>query len=264
MIGAGSKTRAPAGPRGAGTPPRGPGGQLFRGPRGVPKLTDVYLPKHFTARDQAAVEAFVDGAGAADLVTFDGTKPVASLIPIIWARPAGAQKGAGAGESAHGRLLGHLALANPQWRSVGSQTVALAIVHGPQAYLSPSWYPSTARHGKMVPTWNYVSVHITGRLTVHRDPEWIRDVVSRLTARHEAGRPSPWRVSDAPGDFIDGQLRAIVGVELTIATVEAKEKLSQNRNAEDRAGALDGLRHEPGAGPAAIADLMAKLPPPRR
>jgi transcriptional regulator len=230
--------------------------------RGVPKLTGVYLPKHFTARDQAAVEAFVDNAGAADLVTFDGTKPVASLIPIIWDRPAGAQDGAG--EGGHGRLLGHLALANPQWRSAGPETVALAIVHGPQAYISPSWYPSTARHGRVVPTWNYVSVHITGRLTIHRDPEWIRDVVGRLTARHEARRPSPWRVSDAPGDFIAGQLRAIVGVEVAIATVEAKEKLSQNRDAADRAGAMEGLRHEPGPGPAAIADLMPTLPPPRR
>jgi len=230
--------------------------------RGVPKLAGVYLPKHFTARDQAAVEAFVDDAGAADLVTFDGTKPVASLIPIIWDRPAGAQDGAG--EGGHGRLLGHVALANPQWRSAGPETVALAIVHGPQAYISPSWYPSTARHGKVVPTWNYVSVHITGRLTIHRDPEWLRDVVSRLTSRHEAGRPSPWRVSDAPGDFIDGQLRAIVGVEVAIAAVEAKEKLSQNRDAADRAGALEGLRHEPGPGPAAIADLMTTLPPPRR
>ena len=230
--------------------------------RGVPKLTGVYLPKHFTARDQAAVQAFVDDAGAADLVTFDGTKPVASLIPIIWDRPAGAQDGAG--EGGHGRLLGHVALANPQWRSAGPETVALAIVHGPQAYISPSWYPSTARHGKVVPTWNYVSVHITGRLTIHRDPEWLRDVVSRLTSRHEAGRPSPWRVSDAPGDFIDGQLRAIVGVEVAIAAVEAKEKLSQNRDAADRAGALEGLRHEPGPGPAAIADLMTTLPPPRR
>ena len=230
--------------------------------RAVPKLTGVYLPKHFTARAQAAVEAFVDDAGAADLVTFDGTKPVASLIPIIWDRPAGAQDGAG--EGGHGRLLGHVALANPQWRSAGPETVALAIVHGPQAYISPSWYPSTARHGKVVPTWNYVSVHITGRLTIHRDPEWLRDVVGRLTSRHEAGRPSPWRVSDAPGDFIDGQLRAIVGVEVAIATVEAKEKLSQNRDAADRAGALEGLRHEPGPGPAAIADLMTTLPPPRR
>jgi len=214
----------------------------------------VYLPKHFTARDAAAVEAFVDNAAAADLVTFDGTKPVASLIPVLWDR-------SGEGEAHPGRLLGHLALANPQWRSAGPDTIALAIVHGPQAYVSPSWYPSTARHGKMVPTWNYVSVHFTGPLTVHRDPEWLRDVVTRLTARHEAGRPHPWRVTDAPPDFIDSQLKAIVGVELTIVTVEAKEKLSQNRNPEDRAGALAGLRGEPGPGPAAIAARMTELAP---
>ena len=265
MMGAGSKPRTAAAHTADGTARIGhPAAAVPPPGGGVHKLTYVYLPRHFTARDRAAVEAFVDSAGAADLVTFDGTKPVASLIPIIWDRPAGAQDGHGTGENEHGRLLGHLALANPQWRSAGPETVGLAIVYGPQAYISPSWYPSTARHGKMVPTWNYISVHFTGRLTVHRDPEWIRDVVSRLTVRHEAGRASPWRVNDAPGDFIDGQLRAIVGVEMAIATVEAKEKLSQNRNAEDRAGALDGLRHEPGAGPAAIADLMAKLPPPRR
>ena len=227
----------------------------------VHKLTGVYLPKHFTARDRAAVAAFVDGAGAADLVTFDGTKPVATLIHIIWDRPAGAQDGPGTGENEPGRLLGHLALANPQWRSAGPDTIALAIVHGPQAYVSPSWYPSTARHGKMVPTWNYVSVHFTGPLTIHRDAEWLRDVVTRLTARHEAGRPHPWRVTDAPPDFIDSQLKAIVGVELTIVTVEAKEKLSQNRNPEDRAGALAGLRGEPGPGPAAVAARMTELAP---
>jgi transcriptional regulator len=159
-------------------------------------------------------------------------------------------------------LLGHLALANPQWRSAGPGTIALAIVHGPQAYVSPSWYPSTARHGKMVPTWNYISVHLTGQLTVHRDPEWLRDVVGRLTARHEAGRPAPWHLSGAPGEYIDAQLRAIVGIELTITSVEAKEKLSQNRNPEDQAGALAGLRGEPGPGPAAIAGLMARLTAP--
>jgi transcriptional regulator len=109
----------------------------------------------------------------------------------------------------------------------------------------------------MVPTWNYVSVHFTGPLTVHRDPEWLRDVVTRLTRRYEDSRPRPWAVADAPPEFIDGQLRAIVGVELTISTVEAKYKLSQNRNADDQAGALEGLRGEPGPGPAAIAGLMA-------
>ena len=267
------------------------------------KLAGVYLPRHFAARDAAEVAAFVDGVGAADLVTFDGTKPVASLIPVIWDRSAaavaergrarsgggrgagagaergrarsagtGAERGggksrarareeqsAGAGRAAYGRLLGHLALANPQWRSAGPGTVALAIVHGPQAYVSPSWYPSTARHGKMVPTWNYISVHFTGPLTVHRDAEWLRDLVGRLTSRHEDGRPAPWHVADAPREFIDSQLRAIVGIELTITTVEAKEKLSQNRNDEDRAGALAGLRGEPGPGPAAIAARMAEL-----
>jgi transcriptional regulator len=215
----------------------------------------VYVPRYFTARDAAEVAAFVDGAAAADLVTFDGTKPVASLIPVLWDR-------SGTTNGEQGRLLGHLALANPQWRSVGPDTVALAIVHGPQAYVSPSWYPSTAAHGKMVPTWNYVSVHFTGPLTVHRDAEWLRDVVTRLTARHEEGRPHPWYVTDAPADFIASQLKAIVGVELTIATVEAKEKLSQNRNPEDRAGALAGLRGEPGPEAAAIAARMAELTAP--
>ena len=208
----------------------------------------MYLPHHFTADDAAQVEAFVDAVGSADLVTFDGSKPVASLIPVIWDRSQGSP----------GRLLGHLARGNPQWKSVSPDTVALAIVHGPQAYVSPSWYPSTARHGRMVPTWNYVSVHFTGPLTVHQDPEWLRDMVTRLTERYEEPRPRPWAVADAPPEYIDGQLRAIVGVELTIATVEAKYKLSQNRDADDQAGALEGLRGEPGPGPAAIAGLMAE------
>lgn len=211
----------------------------------------MYLPPHFAAPGEDDVAAFVEGAGAADLVTFDGTKPVASLIPVIWDR-----SGAAAGE--HGRLLGHLALANPQWQSVPPGAVALAIVHGPQAYLSPSWYPAKARHGRVVPTWNYITVHITGPLTIHRDPEWLRAVVTRLTSRHEAARPQPWAVTDAPPEYIDGQLRGIVGVELVIASVEAKYKLSQNRDADDRAGAIEGLRGEPGAGPAAaVASAMA-------
>jgi transcriptional regulator len=208
----------------------------------------VYLPPHFTAPEAAGVAAFVDAVAAADLVTFDGTKPVASQIPIIWDRDSGE----------YGRLLGHLALANPQWQSVSAGTTALAIVPGPQAYVSPSWYPSTARHGRTVPTWNYVTVHFTGPLTVHRDPEWLRDVVTRLTERHEKPRPAPWAVTDAPPDYINGQLRGIVGVELTIAMVEAKHKLSQNRSAEDRAAVAEALGDEPGPGAADIAELMAR------
>jgi transcriptional regulator len=211
----------------------------------------MYLPSHFAAPDPAGVGAFVDRAAAADLVTFDGSKPVASLIPIIWDRDEEEEAGG------HGRLLGHLALANPQWQAVGPGTVALAIVHGPQAYISPSWYPSTARHGRVVPTWNYVAVHFTGPLTVHRDPGWLRTIVTRLTSKHEAGRSHPWAVADAPPAYIEGQLRGIVGVELTVATVEAKHKLSQNRGTDDREGAVAGLRGELGPEAAAIAGLMA-------
>jgi transcriptional regulator len=212
----------------------------------------VYLPPHFTAPDADEVAAFVTAVAAADLVTFDGTKPVASLIPIIWDRDTGDP-----GMENQGRLLGHLALANPQWESVTAGTTALAIVHGPQAYVSPNWYPSKARHGRVVPTWNYVTVHFTGPLTVHRDPEWIRDVVTRLTRRHEANRAAPWALTDAPPDYINGQLRGIVGVELTIATVEAKHKLSQNRGADDRASVAAALADEPGPGAAEISALMS-------
>ena len=141
--------------------------------------------------------------------------------------------------------------------AAGSQ--ALAIVHGPQAYGLRPGISSLARHGRAVPTWNYVTVHFTGPLTVHQDPEWLRDVVTQLTERHEPGRPAPWAVTDAPPDYINGQLRGIVGVELTIATVEAKHKLSQNRGEEDQAAVAEALRGEPGPGPAGVATLMAEV-----
>jgi transcriptional regulator len=211
----------------------------------------VYLPRHFELSDLAQIAAFVDAAGAADLVTFDGSRPVASLLPVIWDRPAEPE-----GDDL-GRVLGHVALANEQWRTAQPGAQALAIVHGPQAYISPSWYESTARHGRTVPTWNYEAVHLTGTLMIHRDPEWLRDLVTRLTRRYEDPRPRPWAVTDAPAQYIDGQLRAIVGVEVVLRSVEAKQKLSQNRSSADQAGTVAGLREEPGPGPAAIAGLMA-------
>ena len=225
----------------------------------------MYLPRHFALSDLAQIHAFVDTAGSADLVTFDGIRPVATLLPVIWDRPADADAdGAADGDGApgsFGRLLGHLALANDQWQTARPDAQALAIVRGPQAYISPSWYESTARHGRTVPTWNYEAVHLTGPLTVHRDPEWLRAFVTRLTRRYEDFRPRPWAVADAPPEYIDGQLRGIVGVEMDIVSVEAKQKLGQNRSTEDQIGAIKGLRAEPGPGPAAIADLMtANLP----
>jgi transcriptional regulator len=205
----------------------------------------MYVPAHFAAAaDQVA--AFVDRVGAADLVTFDGTKPVASLLPVIWDRSPGQ----------HGRLLGHMALANPQWSSAAPGVPALAIVHGPQAYISPAWYQSARAPGRVVPTWNYTAVHFTGPVTFHRDAAWLRDVVTRLTDRHEDGRPGRWWVTDAPTEYIAGQLRAIVGIEMQVTHVEAKEKLSQNRAQLDRAGVIAALRTAADPGAREIADLM--------
>jgi transcriptional regulator len=219
----------------------------------------MYLPRHFSWTDMAQIGSFVDAAQSAYLVTFDGTRPVATLLPVIWERPE--RNGAAgpddlADPASYGRLLGHIAIANSQWQTAAPGAQALAIVQGPQAYISPSWYEAKARHGRVVPTWNYETVHLIGTVAFHQDSEWLRAFVTRLTRTHEGGREHPWAVTDAPPEYIDGQLRAIVGVELTITAIEAKQKLSQNRSELDREGVVTGLRAEPGPGPAGIADLM--------
>jgi transcriptional regulator len=217
----------------------------------------MYIPAHFAADDLDAIAAFVDRVGTADLVTFDGARPVATLLPVIWERPPGLAELDGDGTSSgYGRLLGHIALQNPQWSTAIADFPGLAIVHGPQAYISPSWYQSTKEHGRTVPTWNYTTVHFTGRLTFHQDAGWLRDVVTRLTERYEAGRPERWWVSDAPEKFIEGQLRAIVGVEMAIDQIEAKDKLSQNRTPQDRANVIVALGREPDPQAHEIAGLM--------
>ena len=206
----------------------------------------MYIPPAFAVDDVERVAAFVDQVGAADIVTFDGERLTSSLVPVVWDR---------SGRS-NGRLLAHLSIANEQWRTSRVDTRALAIVRGPQAYISPSWYPSKREHGRAVPTWNYVSVHFTGWVRFHPDPEWLRDVVTVLTDKYEAHRTERWQVTDAPASYVDGQLRGIVGVELLVERVEAKAKLSQNRSEADQAGAIEGLRREPTPSSAEVADLM--------
>ena len=191
----------------------------------------MYVP-HFNQMAEAEVSGFLDAVAAAEVVTVADGYPVATLMPFV---------------RADDRLLLHMARGNPHWRSIGTDAPGLAVVAGPQAYVSPAWYPSKQEHGRVVPTWNYSSVHLTGLVTVHDDPTWVRDLVERLTGLHEAGRPDPWAVSDAPSTYIDKQLKAIVGIELRVERVEAKAKLSQNRSDEDRAGVVAGLRAE-GAG----------------
>jgi len=209
----------------------------------------VYLPSQFAVEDLDQIAGFVDAVGAADIVTFDGVSMTSSLVPVIWDRASGG----------HGRLLAHIALANAQWRTTRTDVPALAIVHGPQAYISPSWYPSKHEHGRAVPTWNYVSVHFTGPITFHPDAEWLREIVTQLTDRHEEHRTDRWHVDDAPAAYIDGQLRGIVGLEIAITTVEAKAKLSQNRSPADQAGAVAGLRTDGDPQTAEVAQLMEQV-----
>jgi transcriptional regulator len=149
----------------------------------------------------------------------------------------------------HGMLRGHLARGNPQWREIeeaidargDGSGEALAIFDGPDAYISPAWYEEKRLTGKVVPTWNYVTVQAHGMITIVHDPDWLIPHVGRLVERHEAGRPDPWRLSDAPDDYVRTQARAIVGLELRITRLEAKSKLSQNRSAADIEGTIQGL-----------------------
>ncbi len=135
---------------------------------------------------------------------------------------------------------------------------ALLICSGPEAYISPSWYAAKAEHGRVVPTWNYSAVHLSGTVRVHQDREWLRYAVNRLTGMHENGRSDPWQPSDAPENYIEGQLAGIVGLEITVTRVEGKAKLSQNRSAADRRGVISGLLsedHYPAAEVAAAMEL---------
>lgn len=190
----------------------------------------MYVPAQFAA-DDAAVRDLLARHGAADLVTATSQGLIATLLPFVYDPDVGG----------HGALLGHVARNNEQWQ-VPVLGDAMAIVRGPDAYVSPSWYAAKVEHGRVVPTWNYLTAHVYGALVVHDDPAWVDALVRRLTSKHEADSALPWSVDDAPGPFIAGQLRAIVGVELVISRIQAKAKWSQNRSVADVDGVIAGLQ----------------------
>ena len=155
-----------------------------------------------------------------------------------------------------GTLRCHVARANPVWRDFSADAGALAIFQGPQTYVSPSWYATKREHGKVVPTWNYAVVHVRGSLRIVEDPDWLRQLIERLTNHHEARHSDPWKVTDAPADFIGTMVKSIVGIEIPITQLTGKWKVSQNRPAQDRAGVVEGLAQEPGDFAAAMAKLV--------
>lgn len=190
----------------------------------------MYVPPAFDPPSLDAVHALLNAGQLATLVTHGPAGLTASHLPMLFDPTVGER----------GVLLGHLARANPQADS-GGMEAALAIFTGPDAYISPSWYPGKAVDGKVVPTWNYISVHVHGRLERIEAPDALHDLLTRLTDRHEAARPDPWRLTDAPPDYIARMLKGIVGLRLVITRIEGKWKLSQNRPPADRAGVMAGL-----------------------
>jgi transcriptional regulator len=212
----------------------------------------VYVPKHFEVSEWAEITGFVARARAADLVTVDSSGlPVATLMPAVWDTSA-------IDDSHYGSLVMHMAKANPQWKSIEPGAAGLAIVHGPQAYISPSNYEGKLTDHKVVPTWNYQSVHLSGTVEVSADIELLRQIVTGLTEFHENGRTVPWQVSEAEPKYLEAQLHGIIAVTLRVTKVEAKYKLSQNRSAEDRKRVIADLASSQSYEDHAISEEMKK------
>ncbi|MDX8481141.1 FMN-binding negative transcriptional regulator [Mesorhizobium sp. VK24D] len=190
----------------------------------------MYIPPAFRDDDKESLRATIRDARLATLVTATAEGLLATPLPLLLDE----------NEGEHGTLYGHVAKANPHWRAppLGD---GLAIFMGPDAYVTPAWYQTKQETGKVVPTWNYVVIHAYGPVEFFEDADRLLEIVTRLTNLHEGGRASPWAVSDAPADFIQAQLRGIVGLRMPIARLEGKRKMSQNRNAADRAGVVSGL-----------------------
>jgi len=205
----------------------------------------MYIPSHFQESDLTVLHKMMQEARLATLVTATPEGLIGTPLPLFLVPD----------EGEYGTLYGHVARANAQWRLPPAGN-AMAIFMGPDAYVSPSWYPSKQEQGKVVPTWNYVAIHAYGPVEFFDESDRLLEVVTRLTNRHEGPRAEPWAVNDAPEEYIRAQLRGIVGLRLPIARLDGKTKMSQNRTAEDRAGVAKGLAESADASDRAVAPLI--------
>lgn len=207
-----------------------------------------YLPAHDTVTDPAELLAFIQKHPLAALVTHDGVAPDLDLIPLLPVQQNGGLD-----------LIGHVARANPLWHSGRQQGPVLATFGPVEQYVSPTWYPSKAAHHRTVPTWNYLIVHARGELQIHDDPRWVRGMVARLTKVMEADQPAPWRMAQAPTDYLDELLANIVGISIRVTSLVGKFKVSANKSAADRLGARDGIAVRSGD---ALGELTAAMTDP--
>jgi transcriptional regulator len=206
----------------------------------------MYNPSGFAIKELSELQQQILDTRLATVVTHGEQGLQASHLPLLFNPEQGP----------NGTLYGHFARGNPQWKELQDGAEALVIFAGADAYVSPGFYPSKAEHGKVVPTWNYIVVHAYGTAEVFTDADRLLNLVSALTDRHEAGRAQPWKVADAPADYIDGMLKAIVGFALPIQRLQGKRKLSQNRSTADIAGVREGLAASPDVHDQALAHLM--------
>ncbi|MDO7898493.1 FMN-binding negative transcriptional regulator [Pseudomonas citrulli] len=211
----------------------------------------MYNPQAFAVDDLPQLHRMIGDCRLAVLVTQGEQGLQASHLPLLLDTHQGP----------HGTLYGHMARANRQWHDLQAGAEALVIFAGADAYVSPAFYPGKAEHGKVVPTWNYLAVHAYGRAEVFDDAQRLRDLVGALTDRHEAGRAQPWKIEDAPAQYLDSMLKAIVGFALPIQRLEGKRKLSQNRSPADATGVRDGLAHSLDPQDQALARLMPERSP---
>lgn len=208
----------------------------------------MYLPKHHEETDLATLHALIEAQPLGSWATLGEGELLLNPMPFLLDRSRGR----------FGTLVGHVARANPAWRSCSRSVASVVAFHGPQSYITPSWYPSKQAHGKVVPTWNYAVVHAHGLPQVIDDAAWLRRHVGQLTDRHEAGRAAPWQVADAPADYIATLLGAIVGLEIPIDRLVGKWKVSQNRPAADRLGVVAGLQAQGDEEARGMAALVAR------
>jgi len=206
----------------------------------------MYEPATFKEDRIDVMHALIRAHPLATLVTMSARGMEANHIPML----------IDTGPAPFGALCGHVARANPVWREFDAKIQVLAVFQGPHGYVTPSWYASKRDTGKVVPTWNYAVVHASGPLVVHDDVEWLRGLVTRLTESQESKRVQPWLVTDAPADYVDTMLKAIVGIEIPLARLQGKWKMSQNRIERDRTGVIDALNAEGDAVSREMAGLV--------
>lgn len=206
----------------------------------------MYIPEHFEETNMQQLQSLIRDQGFGILVVAGGAGIEVNHVPFYLNT---------SGDSPFGVLECHVARKNAVWQQVEAGADILVIFQGPNAYVSPSWYATKAETGRVVPTWNYQAVHVTGQAKVIHDPDWLLGHVSRLTDHHESGREAPWSVGDAPQDFTERLTQSIVGFEITVEKMTGKRKASQNQPERNRAGVIEGLNREG----TELSRAMAKL-----